>query len=103
MKREHKELFEKVYPALQTKMSEFAFYEYNSITMDELWTYCVAKKWRKKQIADLPLYEIVSTIMSVSQSDIVSYGHVQESRTSDWFSELNEQELKLLLNPIKEV
>lgn len=99
MKRQHDKLFRHVFPALQTKMNEFKYYDYNAISIDDLWNYCIVKKWRKKQIEKLPLHEIVSTILNISPSEIVSHGQIQEFQSSNWFSDLNNDELQFLLNP----
>lgn len=99
MKRQYEQLFHKVFPALDSKMNEFNFYEYNAISIDDLWNYCIEKKWRKKKVEQLRLHEIVSTILNITPSEIVSHGQVQEFKKSDWFSEANSNELQFLLNP----
>lgn len=99
MERQYEELFRNVFPALQTKMNEFKYYGYHAITVDELWNYCIKKKWRKKKVDELPLHEIVATVMNISPSEIVSHGQIQEFQTANWFSELHTEELKILLNP----
>ena len=97
MGMEYAQLYEKVLPAIQVKMEEFKYYEYDTITSEELWRYCVEKKWRKKNIDQLHLYEIIATIFEVTPSDIVSFNQVEFLQQDNWFAEINAEELKSLL------
>lgn len=98
MTMKYEELFNQVLPVLQSKMDEIKYYEYDGITIEDLWNYCIEKKWRKKSIENIRLYEMVATIYSVKASEIVSYFQIQQFHTtSNWFSELNQEELKELL------
>jgi len=101
MSMQHEQLFEKIRPAIDSKMEEFKHYQYNAITAEELWRYCVEKKWRRKNIEQIRLHEIIATIFAVSPSDIVSFNQVEFLQSNDWFTELNTEELKMLLGPVK--
>lgn len=101
MSMQHEQLFEKIRPAIDSKMEEFKHYQYNAITAEELWRYCVEKKWRRKNIEQLRIHEIIATIFAVSPSDIVSFNQVEFLQSNDWFTELNTEELKMLLGPVK--
>ncbi|MEB2279119.1 post-transcriptional regulator [Lysinibacillus xylanilyticus] len=101
MSMQYEQLFEKIRPAIDSKMEEFKHYQYDAITAEELWRFCIEKKWRKKNIEQLRLHEIISTIFSVSPSDIVSFNQVEFLQSNDWFTELNTEELKMLLGPGK--
>ncbi|MFJ7979427.1 post-transcriptional regulator [Lysinibacillus xylanilyticus] len=101
MSMQYEQLFEKIRPAIDSKMEEFKHYQYDAITAEELWRFCIEKKWRKKNIEQLRLYEIISTIFSVSPSDIVSFNQVEFLQSNDWFTDLNTEELKMLLGPVK--
>lgn len=101
MSMQYEQLFEKIRPAIDSKMEEFKYYQYDAITAEELWRFCIEKKWRKKNIEQLRLHEIISTIFSVSPSDIVSFNQVEFLQSNDWFTELNTEELKMLLGPVK--
>ncbi|MBG9453411.1 hypothetical protein ABE61_04775 [Lysinibacillus sphaericus] len=101
MSMQHEQLFEKIRPAIDSKMEEFKYYQYNAITAEELWRYCVEKKWRRKNIEQLRIHEIIATIFAVSPSDIVSFNQVEFLQSNDWFTELNTEELKMLLGPVK--
>ncbi|MED3800963.1 post-transcriptional regulator [Lysinibacillus xylanilyticus] len=101
MSMQYEQLFEKIRPAIDSKMGEFKHYQYDAITAEELWRFCIEKKWRKKNIEQLRLHEIISTIFSVSPSDIVSFNQVEFLQSNDWFTDLNTEELKMLLGPVK--
>lgn len=101
MSMQYGQLFEKIRPAIDSKIAEFKYFRYDAITAEELWRYCVEKKWRKKKVEQLRLYEVIATIFSVSPSDIVSFNQVEFLQSDNWFEELNTEELQLLLGPVK--
>ncbi|KGR83438.1 post-transcriptional regulator [Lysinibacillus odysseyi] len=94
-------LYNKVDIILQSKLEEFHLYEYDAITMEQLWVYCVEKKWRKKVIEELPLYEIVSTIFSITPSELWNYTQVSNLKSFDGLVEINMEELEELLGTSK--
>lgn len=99
---EYERLFQKVLPVLQNKVEEFQYFQYDSITEEDIWNYCIQKKWRKKNVEELHLYEIVQTIFSLKPSDIVSHFQIQEFHTqTNWFDSINHEELEELLKPFK--
>ena len=63
----YRSLYDKVLIVLDSKIDEFKYYGYKEITKDELWSYCI-KKWRKVNIEQLRLHEVVGTIYNVSVS-----------------------------------
>ncbi|HAU34188.1 MAG TPA: hypothetical protein DCW76_07595 [Lysinibacillus sp.] len=101
MSMQYEQLFEKIRPAIDSKIAEFKYFHYDAITAEELWRYCVEKKWRKKKVDQLRLYEVIATIFSVSPSDIVSFYQVEFLQSDNWFEELNTEELQLLLGPVR--
>ena len=101
MSMQHAQLFEKIRPAIETKIAEFKYYQYDKITAEELWRFCVEKKWKKKDIETLRLYEVVATVFNVSPSDIVSFNQVEFLQKDNWFADINAEELKFLLGPVK--
>lgn len=101
MSMQHAQLFEKIRPAIETKIAEFKYYQYDTITAEELWRFCVEKKWKKKDIETLRLYEVVATVFNVSPSDIVSFNQVEFLQKDNWFADINAEELKFLLGPVK--
>lgn len=96
---EHEELFRKVLPVLQSKLEEMKFNGYEGIRLEDLWNYCLQKKWRKKNMDEIRIHEVVSTIFSLSASEIVNHLQIQQFQKGDWFSEINQDEWSELLNP----
>jgi len=94
----YEDIFTHVLPALESKKSEFEVYQYDTVTEKDIWKYCVTKKWRKQNVLSLPLYQIVNDVLSISPAEYMTFEQIQNSRTSNWFSEINQEELHLLLN-----
>lgn len=91
--------FQKVLPVLENKLEEFKLLQYEGITEENIWEYCIKKKWKKKDVEKLHLYEIVQTIFTLKASDVMNYFQVQEMQnTGDWFASVNQEELNELLN-----
>ena len=97
----HKPLFDQVQLVLQSKLDDFKMQRYTEITMEEMWNYCIKKKWKKRQVEDIPIYEIVATIYSLTPSEIVSQAHINELYKTDLNLGINLEELNLLLKPLK--
>ena len=97
----HKPLFDQVQLVLQSKLDEFKMQRYTEITMEEMWNYCIKKKWKKRQVEDILIYEIVATIYSLTPSEIVSQAHINELYKTDLNLGINLEELNLLLKPMK--
>lgn len=93
------QLYKEVLPVLQSKMDEINYYEYDGIAIEDIWNFCIKKKWKKKRVEELRLYEIVETIYSVKPSEIVSYFQIQQFHSENWFKDINQNELQELLNP----
>lgn len=97
----YESLYKKVQIVLQSKLEEFEFYQYDAITIEQLWMYCVEKKWRKQAIDELPLHVIVSTIFSVKPSEIFNYTQVKNFQSIGGIIELSKEELEELLGTKK--
>ena len=97
----YESLYRKVQIVLQSKLEEFQLYEYNAITIEQLWMYCVEKKWRKQVIEELPLHVVVSAIFSVTPSELLNYAQVESLKASDGLVELSTEELEELLGTKK--
>lgn len=92
-------IFQKVLPVLENKLAEFNYLQYDGISTEDIWDYCIQKKWKKKSVDQMHLYEIVQTIFSLKVSDVMNYFQVQEmQQTTDWFASINQEELNELLN-----
>lgn len=96
---QYEQLYNKVLPVLQSKLDEIKYYEYDGMTTEEIWNFCIQKKWRKKRIEELRLFEIVETIYSIKPSEIVSYFQIQQFQTTNWFNDITQDELRMLLEP----
>ena len=74
---------------------------YTEITMEDMWNYCITKKWKKRHTEDIPIHEIVATIYSLTPSEIVSQAHINELYKTDLNISLSLEELNVLLKPLK--
>lgn len=99
MSVKYEELFELVRPALESKILEFRLYNYNSVKDVDVWHYCINKKWRKRDIQEMRVSEMVNDILETSPAQYMTHTQIEDFRTSNWFSELNQGELKELLKP----
>ena len=93
-------LYDKVLIVLDSKIEEFKYYGYKEITKDELWSYCIKKKWRKMNIEQLRLHEVVETIYHVSASEMMNYLQVTKLREQQSLVIISKEEMELLLNPM---
>ena len=93
----YESLYRKVQIVLQSKLEEFQLYDYDAITIEQLWMYCVEKKWRKQIIEELPLHVVVSSIFSVTPSELLNYAQVEGLKAIDGMVELSTEELEMLL------
>lgn len=99
MENNYEDIFAHVLPAIESKRNEFVIYQYDTVTEKDIWKYCVTKKWRKKDISSLPLYQIINDILTISPAEFMTFEQIDNQRKSNWFSEINHEELKMLLNP----
>ena len=97
----YESLYRKVQIVLQSKLEEFQLYQYDAITIEQLWMYCVEKKWRKRVIEELPLHVVVSAIFSVTPSELLNYAQVESLKAIDGIVELSAEELEELLGTKK--
>ncbi|SDM81441.1 Post-transcriptional regulator [Psychrobacillus sp. OK028] len=99
MENNYEDIFTHVLPALESKRNEFVVYQYDTVTEKDIWKYCVTKKWKKQHILSLPLYQIINDILTISPAEYMTFEQIENQRTSNWFSEINQDELQMLLNP----
>lgn len=102
MKITYEEIFTHVLPVLESKKSEFEVYQYKTVSEKDIWSFCITKKWRKKNVPEIPLYQMVNDILSISPAEFMTFEQIENFKTSNWFSEINQEELQLLLNHKKE-
>lgn len=101
METNHNQLFTKMMPALISKKNEFHLYGYTSVKEEEIWVYCLRKVWRNKDVNSLRVHEIVNGILGILPAAFMTHTHIEEQRNVDWFSDLNNDELQILLSPAK--
>lgn len=94
-------LFTKMIPALISKKNEFHLYGYTSVTEEDIWVYCLGKVWRNKEVNSLRIHHIANDILGILPAAFMTYTQIEEQRNSDWFSDLNSDELQTLLSPEK--
>ena len=99
MSVKYEELFQLVRPALESKIHEFRLYNYNSVKEEDIWHYCINKKWRKHDILEMRVSEMVNDVLAVSPAQFMTHTQIEDFKTSNWFSELNEGSLQELLKP----
>lgn len=96
------QIFTNVLPALASKRNEFHLYGYTTVTKEEIWRYCNQKVWRKKNIEEMPIHRIVNDILQISPAAFMTFTQIEAQRDTDWFSDLNSDELQMLLGPRSE-
>jgi hypothetical protein len=97
----HETIFDNVQLVLKMKLEEFHQQNYNDFTIEDIWHYCVTKKWKKKNIQEIHIHEIVATIFSVKPSDMLSQVHIHELHQTQLNISLDLEELNMLLKPLK--
>ncbi|MER2090485.1 MAG: post-transcriptional regulator [Sporosarcina sp.] len=95
------QLFNQMLPAIESKKTEFHLYGYTTVTEEDIWTFCVRKKWRKKDVDTMGMHEIANGILKISPAEFMTFTQIEEQRGSNWFSNLNREELQTLLTPHK--
>lgn len=90
-------IFEQMYLVLKSKCEEFQMYEYEDVTVEQLWLFCIEKKWRKKQVEDIRPHELVATIFSITTAEFMQYTQVKQYHYQDTLIEISVDELDLLM------
>lgn len=99
MRIEFEEKFKEMLPALTSKMNEFHMYGYPTVTVQEIWEYCLKKRWRNLDVTSMKNHKLVNDILQILPAAFMTYTQIEAQRNTDWFSDLNADELKLLLDP----
>lgn len=93
----YQSLYEQLYAVLQSKYEEIQLYGYEDVTIEQIWQFCVEKKWRKRSIETLRIHEMVATIFSVTASELMQYAQVKQSHQQEGLVKINVEELELLM------
>lgn len=102
MTNQFAQYFKEVLPAIESKKCEFHLYGYTTANEEDIWIYCIQKKWRNKDIESMKIYEMVNDILKIKPAEFMTFTQIEAQRSSDWFSDLNSEELQLLLSPKSE-
>ena len=65
------ELYTRLLPALNAKLSEFKRLKITDLTPVNLWNYCLDKKWVNKK--DLGIHDLVDDILNIDILEIKEY------------------------------
>ena len=65
------ELYKRILPALDTKVSELRAKGFKYPTQKDIWNYLVSKSWKNK--ANLNLHDLVSDILYIDSYDLNEY------------------------------
>lgn len=68
--RDINELYKRITPALNTKVSELKRMKIN-VSKKDIWEYCLKNIWSYKK--DLRIYEMVDDILNISVEALVSF------------------------------
>jgi len=98
MEKQHpyQRYFIKVKPVLRNKVEELRLLGLDDVNEDEVWECLVLKKWKKPD-ADIRIHEIVQDILTLSNSQFMTYKTIEAYTAPNLFEELSSEELKELL------
>jgi murein tripeptide amidase MpaA len=88
--------FIKMKPALQSKREEFQLLGMQEVTEKDIWNMLINKKWKKPQ-EDIHSYEIMQDILSLTNSDYMTFRTIEAYKAPNVFTELTSKELNELL------
>ncbi len=73
-----KDLYERVLPALKSKVKELKKSHLSFVTERDVWDCLRKSKWNKE--SDLTLYDIVNDILFIEEKEILNYLHFKEEK-----------------------
>lgn len=65
------DLYKRILPSINTKIDDLKREKITDIKADDIWRYCVNKKWKNK--TDLRIYEMVDDILNIDILDLKLY------------------------------
>lgn len=86
-------------PAIVSKRNEFHMYGYASVSNEDIWAFCVQKTWKKQKVDTMPVHQVIHDILQLTPATYMTFTQIEEQREANWFSELNSEELQMLLTP----
>ena len=57
------DLYQRIYPSLNTKICELKRIKINYLTEKDIWNYCIKEKWNNK--SNLRIHELVDDILNL--------------------------------------
>ena len=91
-------IFLHVLPVLQLKLEEFyTLHNYQEITNEELWEYCLKYKFENDYIEKQPIHRIVKVIFSLSVLEVIQYKKGLDDRSQSYQGNLTKEEISFLL------
>jgi len=97
-------IFLHVLPVLQLKLDEFyAIYNYQEITEEELWEYCLKYKFKNDNVEKQSINRIVKVIFNISILEIIYYKQILDDCSQNYHGKLTEEEINFLLGSFRAV
>ncbi|OXS80505.1 post-transcriptional regulator [Domibacillus enclensis] len=93
--------YERLLPALISKVEEFRLYGYDSANVSTLWECLLKKKWKKTD-EERTFARLVGDILSVKPGDYMNYTQVAAFKTPQWGAPLSDDELDALFDRPKD-
>ncbi|WP_170007785.1 post-transcriptional regulator [Bacillus fonticola] len=88
-----------LYPALKSKAEEFQLLGIDKVNPEAVWTFCVQKKWRKVDPADVRIYQLAQDILSAKVQDFMSFQTIEAIKSPDLMKGLSEEDFQALFRP----
>ncbi|MFJ5621725.1 post-transcriptional regulator [Peribacillus loiseleuriae] len=98
MEKQHpyQRYFIKVKPVLRNKVEELRLLGLGDVNENEVWECLVTKKWKKPDV-DIHIHEIVQDILTLSNSQYMTYKTIEAYKGPNLFKELSSEDLNQLL------
>ncbi|WP_245676195.1 post-transcriptional regulator [Domibacillus iocasae] len=93
--------YNKLLPALISKVEEFRLLNYETAETKTLWRYLLNKKWKKID-EERPLSRLVGDILSVKPGEYMNYMQIAAFKTPEWGEPLSDQDMAFLFDPRKD-
>ena len=94
--QDYEQFHNKVRPALISKQEEFLLLGYDNVSQEDIWTFLLKKKWRRKEEKEIKLFEVVQSILSLKVGELINYMAVEALKDAEFTFENEEERVKLL-------
>ena len=100
MEIRYEEMYTHVLPAIESKKSEFEVYQLpNSYRERYLELLCNEKMEKKRYMLCCHFIKVINDVLSISSAEFMTFEQIEKYKSSNWFTDINKEELHLLLNP----